>query len=153
MTDTSLAGTRNHHRRPILRLFEGAWFVFPLLLLAATFFVPALQSPVWIWPVPAEHSAQLPWGLLAMTLAAVVWLIIDFFVISNLGTPVGSLRLNTVASVALALALTFYAGWSWSTLSWGYLVPWVASILDAIITGDRAINNAAQKPLITTGKG
>ncbi len=142
-----------HHRRPILRLFEGAWFIFPLLLLAATFFVPALQAPIWIWPVPAEIAAQLPWSLLAMTLAAVVWLIVDFLVISNLGTPVGSLRLNTLASVALALALTFYAGWSWSTLSWGYVVPWVASILDAIITGDRAINNAAQKPLITTGKG
>lgn len=153
MTDTSIGGGTRHHRRPVLRLFEGAWLIFPLLLLAATFFVPALQAPLWVWPVPTEYASQLPWGLLAMTLAAVVWLIVDFLVISNLGTPVGSLRLNTLASLALALALTFYAGFAWSDLSWGYIVPWVASILDAIITGDRAINNAAQKPLITTGKG
>jgi hypothetical protein len=42
---------------------------------------------------------------------------------------------------------------NWGSLTWGFVVPWVASILDAIITGDRAINNAAQKPLIQTGKG
>lgn len=153
MTDAFQYGGPRHHRRPFLRLFEGAWFVFPLLLLAATYFVPALRAPVWIWPVPAEMAGQLPWALLIMTLAAVAWLIIDFFVISSLGTPVASLRLNTLASVALALALCFYAGFNWENLSWGYVVPLVASILDAIITGDRAINNAAQKPLIQAGKG
>jgi hypothetical protein len=152
MTDASL-GTHHHPRRPLLRLFEGAWFIFPLFLIAASFLVPALQAPVRIWPVAAEHASNLPWALLIMTLAAVIWLIIDFLVISSLGTPVSSLRLNTLASVILALGITFYAGMNWGSLTWGFVVPWVASILDAIITGDRAINNAAQKPLIQTGKG
>ncbi len=88
-----------------------------------------------------------------MTLAAIVWLLIDFFVISNLNTSVGSLRLNTFVSIGLALALSFYAGFKWPELTWGYLVPWIASLVDAFVTGDRAINNAAQKPLIQTARG
>ena len=140
----------HHKRRPVLRFFEAGWYVFPVVLLAAAYFIPALQVPV------LTDFSQLPgdlgWALLGMTVAAVIWLIGDFFVVSNLNTSVGSLRLNTWVSILLALALSIYAGWSLSAagLAWGYVIPWVASIIDAFITADRAINNAAQKPLIQT---
>ena len=155
MTDIAgpVAEAKPHHHRhnPILRVFEFGWLVFPVVLLGAMFFVPALQVPVGTFP--PEFASALPWALLTMTLAAFVWLIIDFFVISNLNTSVGSLRVNTFVSVALALGLSFYAGFKWPGLTWGYIVPWIASLVDAFITGDRAINNAAQKPLIQTSRG
>ena len=144
----SVTGEHRPRHRPILRIFEAGWLVFPVLLLAAAYFVPALQVPVGTFP--PESSAELPWALLAMTVAAMIWLIGDFFVVSNLNTSVSSLRLNAAASIALALGLSVYGGWAWPDLPWGYVIPWIASVVDAFITGDRAINNAAQKPLIQT---
>jgi hypothetical protein len=146
------ASRQPHHKRHLLlRTFEFGWLVFPVILLCAIYFVPALQARVGTFPV--EHASDLPWALLGMTLAAFVWLIVDFFVISNLNTSVSALRINTFASIALALGLSFYAGFAWHALTWGYIVPWIASLADAFITGDRAINNAAQKPLIQTARG
>jgi hypothetical protein len=142
------AGGKQHHRSPLVRIFETGWLVFPLVLLAAAYFVPVLQVKVPAFP--QENAADLPWALLGMTVAAVIWLIVDFIVVSDLRTPLGSLRLNAWVSVVLALALSAYGGWSLhgDGLTWGYVIPWIASILDAFITVDRAINNAAQKPLI-----
>lgn len=142
----------HHHRgRSVIRVLEAGWLIFPIFLLAAIYFVPALRVPLLTFP--PEYASQLPWALLGMTVAAVVWLVVDFFVVADRNTSVGSLRLNTAVSIALALALSIYGGYAWSGLPWGYLIPWIASILDAFITADRAINNAAQKPLIQTGKG
>jgi len=124
---------------------------FPFVLAAAGYlggtYYPAaadLRAPVFAWPVPPEVFGWL----LAMVLAAVVWLFTQFLLVTSRETVVRALQFDATVSTLTAVAFTGYAGWSLgaATVEWWLVVPWLTSIVDALLTGWLGINNAAQKP-------
>jgi hypothetical protein len=131
----------------------GIW-VFPYLLAAlgymlAVLFEPAaaLRSSVLTWPVP---QAVYGW-LLLLVLLAVVWLFAEFVTVTSRETVVMALQLDAVFSTLTALLFTGLAGYfiGKGTLEWWFVVPWGATIFDALAADWLAINNAAQKPFLS----
>jgi len=128
--------------------------VFPYALAAvayalAVFFEPAapLRTLVLTWPVP---QAVYGW-LLLLVLLAVVWLFAEFVSVTSRETVVVALQLDSVFSTVTALLFTGLAGWflGKGTLEWWFIVPWGATIIDALSAGWLGINNAAQKPFLS----
>jgi hypothetical protein len=115
----------------------------------AVFYEPAapLRTPVLSWPVP---QAVYGWLLLLVLLAA-GWLFAEFVSVTSRETVVLALQLDAMLSTATALAFTGLAGWfvGKSTLEWWFVVPWGATIVDALAAGWLGINNAAQKPFLS----
>ncbi|HXF55489.1 MAG TPA: hypothetical protein VNK52_15350 [Hyphomicrobiaceae bacterium] len=131
----------------------GIW-IFPYLLAGlayglAVFFEPAaaLRAPVLVWPVP---EAVYGWLLLLVLLAG-GWLFAELISVTNRETVVLALQLDAVLSTTTAVLFTGLAGWflGKGTLEWWFVVPWGATIFDALAAGWLAINNAAQKPFLS----
>jgi hypothetical protein len=135
-------------------LMGKVWWFFPIFMVGGGYFIPSLRLSVTTWPIPAEHP-NLPWWVLAAVLVGVLWVFSGFFHASNLDTPVKALKADAFMSTTIfgiltaACAFTFDRG----QLSWILVIAWFASMADVYITGDRAINNAAQKPLMQSTKG
>jgi hypothetical protein len=141
-------------RAPKQRLRLLSLWLFPYLLAAGAYglgFIVesavALRSPVFTWPI---HADIYGW-LLLMVLLSGAWLIGEFVTVTNRETIVVALQSDAVVSALTAMAFTGVAGWQIGTsgLQWWLVVPWVASVLDAMISAWLGINNAAQKPFLS----
>lgn len=135
----------------VLDALHFAGYLAPLLLLLAGFLVPALRHKVGA--VPPEDAASLWMTLIIFILAAVVWIFLDFFVVSNDSTTGSQLKLNAAISGTYNNVLLFAAGAMWAAgeMRWWMVVPIVATLVDDYIVTNRAINNALQKPIIQQG--
>lgn len=131
----------------------GLW-MFPYLLAAlayfgGVFYEPAaiLREPVFVWPIP---QAVYGW-LLLMVLLSAVWLVGEFFSVTSRETVVAALQWDAVVSSFTAILFTGWAGWfiGTNTLEWWFIVPWGASVIDALTAAWLSINNAAQKPFLS----
>jgi len=129
-------------------------WLFPYLLaagayLAAEFYAPAaaLKSSALKLPIP---QAVYGW-LLLMVLIAVTWLISEFISVTSRETIVTALQLDAAFSAITAILFTGAAGWMIGTdrLAWWFIVPWIATIIDALTAAWLGINNAAQKPFLS----
>ncbi len=131
----------------------GIW-MFPYLLAAGAYFggvfyepASALREPVLMWPIPqAVHG----WLLLLVLLSA-IWLVGEFFSVTSRETVVAALQWDAIISSLTAILFTGWAGWFMGTdaLEWWFVVPWGASIIDALTAAWLSINNAAQKPFLS----
>jgi hypothetical protein len=126
-------------------------WMFPYLLAAGAYFsgavyepAMALRAPVAHWPIPPAAYG----GLLVLVLIAIAWLIGEFFSVTSRETVVMALQLDALLSTTAAILFTGAAGWFIGTgnLQWWFIVPWIATIIDALTAGWLGINNAAQKP-------
>ena len=131
----------------------GLW-MFPYLLAAGAYFgglvyEPAkiLREQVLVWPIP---QAVYGWLLLLVLLSA-VWLVGEFFSVTSRETVVAALQWDAVISSLTAILFTGWAGWfiGTDTLEWWFIVPWGASVVDALTAAWLSINNAAQKPFLS----
>jgi len=131
----------------------GIW-LFPYALAAlayfgGVFYEPAavLRTHVLIWPIPQEVYGWL----LLMVLLSVVWLVGEFFTVTSRDTVVAALQADAVISAMTAIVFTGFAGWfiGRDTLEWWFVVPWAASVIDALTSCWLGINNAAQKPFLS----
>lgn len=150
MTDAITSPARSPKHR--LRFFS-LW-LFPYLLAAGAYSLSfalesavSLRSPVLTWPIDAEIYGWL----LLMVLLSGAWLIGEFVTVTNRETVVVALQSDAVVSALTGMVFTGLAGWQIGTsgLQWWLVVPWIASILDAIISAWLGINNAAQKPFLS----
>jgi hypothetical protein len=131
----------------------GIW-MFPYLLAGLAYFggvvyEPAmvLRGPVLAWPI-----AQAVYGwLLLLVLLSAVWLVGEFFSVTSRETVVAALQWDAVISSLTAIIFTGWAGWfiGTDTLEWWFIVPWGASVIDALTAAWLSINNAAQKPFLS----
>ncbi|KAB2943487.1 MAG: hypothetical protein K8F92_13895 [Hyphomicrobium sp.] len=129
-------------------------WLFPYLLATGTYFAGAvyepalaLRTPVLQWPVPQPVYG----GLLVLLLIAITWLIGEFFSVTSRETVVTALQFDAVFSTTAAILFTGAAGWLIGTgrLEWWFVVPWIATIIDALTAGWLSVNNAAQKPFMS----
>jgi hypothetical protein len=132
-------------RRPLSHL----WWLFPILL-GVWLFVPVLRARVFLDAIRLEDQVSLLIGIIVQGVLGGAWLMYEFFAVSNQQTSVHRLRVNNAVSTAMALAFTVIGTWllARDMFMWGLIVPWSAALLDAFVSSDRAINNAAQKPLV-----
>lgn len=131
----------------------GLW-MFPYLLAAVAYFGGVVYEPamvlreqVLVWPIP---QAVYGWLLLLVLLSA-VWLVGEFFSVTSRETVVAALQWDAVISSLTAIIFTGWAGWfiGTDTLEWWFIVPWGASVIDALTAAWLSINNAAQKPFLS----
>ena len=136
------------------KVFIFVIWIFPFFLagcayLIGTYYEPAsaLRSAMLIWPVP--QSVYL-W-LLLLVLVAVAWLVAEFISVTSRETVVAALQLDVIISFLTALIFTGFGGWcvGTNTLEWWLIVPWGATIIDALTAGWLSVNNAAQKPFLS----
>lgn len=130
------------------------WWSSPILVAAIGFALPEFRYSInetGLRVLIEERNALvLVIANVVSIILLVIWLIVEFVQISNLGVPVRRLRKNSAVSIFVAFSFTalgFYLI-ALNSLPWALLVPWIGSTVDAFLTADRAINNAAQKPLI-----
>lgn len=124
--------------------------VFPLFMMGVGAFIPALNVPV---AVPEQNNL---WIALALSLGFIlVWLAGEIATVVDRNTSVGHLQWDDISSLVMAVALTEWHGRLVATgqLRWWFVLPWLAALLDAALSGWFAINNAAQKPLVQQQKG
>ena len=129
-------------------------WLFPYLLATGAYYAGAvyepavaLRTPVLQWPVP-----QTVYGaLLVLVLIAIAWLIGEFLSVTSRETVVAALQFDAVFSTATAILFTGGAGWliGMGRLEWWFVVPWIATIIDALAAGWLSVNNAAQKPFMS----
>jgi len=124
-------------------LLAGLFYAASYMFESAT----SLRTPILDGPVP---ESVYRW-LLVMVLLAVGWLIVEFLSVSNRESTTAALQSDAVVSSLSAIVLTGIAGWflGKGTLEWWFLVPWIASIFDAVTASWMGINNAAQKPFLS----
>ena len=144
--------TRTSAFRKFLMLID---WVFPFVLavvayLLSKFYEPAssLSEPVLTWPVP---DGVYLW-LLLIVLAAIFWLVFEFLFVSDRETIISALQLDVTFSILGALVFTGVGGWLLGTeqLQWWFIVPWAATFVDALTAGWLSVNNAAQKPFLSS---
>ena len=129
-------------------------WTFPFILAAAAYLIgthyePAssLRTSIMSWPV--SQSVYL-W-LLVFVLIAIVWLVSEFIFVANRETVVTALQYDLAISTIIAFMFTGYGGWLLGNdrIEWWFIVPWAATIIDALTGGWLSINNAAQKPFLS----
>ncbi len=132
----------------------GIW-IFPYLLAAGAYFAgvfyePALvlREPVLTWPIP---QAVYGWLLLLVLLSA-VWIVGEFFSVTSRETVVAALQWDAIISLLTAIIFTGWGGYLIGTekLQWWFIVPWGAAVIDALTAAWLSINNAAQKPFMSS---
>lgn len=121
------------------------WWVIPALAIAGGLLAPELRAFTKNGLTP-----NLPWWLMGQTAVCVFWLMSGFFNVTSSDTPVSGLKTDAFLSNVVQLALVALCVYeaTLNQLQWGVIIPTVATILDVFITNDRAINNAAQKPIV-----
>ena len=132
------------------RLLGILWWVFPVVLISAGYFVPALQLPVTTSAVPEVMKSDLYFWLLVSIVLCAIWIFAGFLYATDHNTTVAQLKADAFVSILLAVVLSattaFLAGRN--NLVWALVLPTCTAIIGALVTGDRAINNAAQKPIV-----
>jgi len=116
----------------------------PLIMLGIGYLIPVLRAPVGM------PTSNLLWGLLFGSLVIVViWLGSEIVTITDRNTPASYLQWDDFISLIVALAITSFVRANWE---WWFFFPWVGAVVDSILSGFLAINNAAQKPLVQAGR-
>lgn len=154
MSQIQEARHANARMSPVRKILILAIWVFPFILAAVayligTYYEPAsvLRSSMLTWPVP--DSVYL-W-LLVFVLVTVAWLVAEFMSVTSRETVVTALQVDVTVSSSTALLFTAFGGWfiGTETLEWWFIVPWAATIIDALTAGWLSVNNAAQKPFLS----
>ncbi|MGI9379816.1 MAG: hypothetical protein ACR2OW_09185 [Methyloligellaceae bacterium] len=151
ITEARQARTQSSVLRRFLTFI--AW-IFPFVLAAIAYLLglyyepaSALTAPLLVWPVP---EGVYLW-LLLLVLAAIAWLVFEFISVSGRETIVSALQMDVTVSTLTAIFFTGFGGWLLGTgqLQWWFVVPWAATIIDAVTAGWLSVNNAAQKPFLS----
>ncbi len=119
--------------------------VFPLAMMGVGALIPVLQVPV---AMPDNNGLWL--ALAISTGFILVWLAAETYTVVDRKTSVGHLQWDDFVSLVMAVALTEWHGRlvASGSLEWWFVLPWLAALLDAVLSGAFAINNAAQKPIV-----
>jgi hypothetical protein len=126
------------------------WWVFPVVLVAGGYFVPALRLPVTTSAIPELMKTDLYFWLLISLVLCAIWIFAGFLHATDFNTTVAALKTDAFVSILVAIVLSattaFLAGRN--SLVWALVLPTLTAIVDALVAGNRAINNAAQKPIV-----
>ncbi len=127
------------------RLSPIAW-LFPLAVMAAG----ALFAPLRTYVGDGFPSIDVTPGLLLQVILLGGWLLAEYRFAASRETAIGHLQSDAFRSLFLSLVLSFVAGWllARGACPWFYIVPAVTTIVDAFLTANQGLNNAAQKPLV-----
>ncbi len=154
MSDLRPSGSAASNAGPVKRTVWMVVWLFPYFLaglgyLAARFYSGAasLGTSVFELPIP---TAVYGW-LLLMVLASVAWLVGEFISVTGRETVVSALQMDAVFSSVTAILFTGFAGYfiGIGKLEWWFVVPWLATIIDAVTAAILSVNNAAQKPFLS----
>jgi len=139
---------------PARRLAIVVIWLFPYLLAAAAYFSGDVYEPAAALRAPVSFDQPVPpnvyGALLVLVLIAGAWLIGEFLSVTSRETVVMALQFDAVFSSATAILFTGAAGWliGKDELEWWFIVPWFATVIDALTASWLGINNAAQKPFL-----
>ncbi|HZV21259.1 MAG TPA: hypothetical protein VE986_06905 [Hyphomicrobiales bacterium] len=122
-----------------------AW-LFPLAIMVVGAFYAPLRIPVSL----AVPQISMTPGLLVQLILSLAWMLAEFRFAASRETTIKQLQTDAFRSLLLSLLLTFGAGWllSVGACPWFYVVPTVTAIVDAFLTANQGLNNAAQKPFV-----
>ena len=132
------------------RIVSWIRWLLPLLMVWVGSYIPVMRTPI------SMPTSNLLWMLLFVSLLLLVfWLVAEVVTVTDRNTSVLNLQWDDVMSLLIAVAVTGVAfrnavHWWWP--EWWYFFPWLGALLDAALSGYLAINNAAQKPLVTQQK-
>lgn len=129
----------------VKKVLGGLWWVIPAIAIGGGLFAPELRAFAKEGLTP-----NLPWWLMGQAAVCAVWVMSGFFNVTSSDTPVSNLKLDAFLSNVVQLGLygLFVYEVATGKLQWGVIIPTLATIVDVFITNDRAINNAAQKPIV-----
>lgn len=131
----------------IIGIFRPA---VPLMMIGIGWLIPVLGSPV---TMPTTNGLWL--ALVISGGVVFVWLLAEIITVVDRNTKVFHLQWDDFSSLAIALVLTEWHGRlvNAGSLEWWFILPWLGAIIDGILSGFLAINNAAQKPIAQVGRG
>ena len=123
------------------------WWVFPVVLVAGGYLVPALRLPV---ATSANLEPDLYFWLLISLVLCAIWIFAGFLHATDRNTTVTALKTDAFVSLLIAIGLSATVGFlaGRNSLVWALVLPTLTAIIDALVAGNRAINNAAQKPIV-----
>ena len=123
------------------------WWVIPVVLVAGGYLVPALRLPV---TTSANLEPDLYFWLLISLVLCAIWIFAGFLHATDRNTTVAALKTDAFVSLLIAIGLSATAGFlaGRNNLVWALVLPTLTAIVDALVAGNRAINNAAQKPIV-----
>jgi hypothetical protein len=127
------------------RLSPVAW-LFPVAVMA----IGALYAPLRTYVNSGVPSIVITPGILAQVLLSSGWVLAEYRFAASRETTIKQLQSDAFRSLFLSLVLSFGAGWllSLGECPWFYIVPTIATIIDAFLTANQGLNNAAQKPFV-----
>lgn len=119
--------------------------LFPIGMLIVGSWIPTMRIPITIPPTDDLWKA-----LVVEIILAVIWIISEIITVVDKDTTVRQLRWDDFISLWIAIPMATWCGWliAWQKVEWWFIVPFVAALLDATLSGYLGINNAAQKPII-----
>jgi hypothetical protein len=133
----------------LYRVREGlnliAW-LFPLAVMGLGALFAPLRTDIRS-ALPAVHVSTV---LLLQVILLGGWLLAEFWYAASRETTIRGLQTDAFRSLLLALFLTFGAGWllAANNFPWFYAAPAIAAIMNAFLTANQGLNNAAQKPFL-----
>ena len=100
--------------------------------------------------IPELMKTDLYFWLLISLVLCVVWIFAGFLHATDLNTTVATLKTDAFVSMLVAIVLSATTGFlaGRNSLVWALVLPTLTAIVDAHVAGNRAINNAAQKPIV-----
>jgi hypothetical protein len=144
-------------KEPNMNIYESLqrwlgllWWIFPVVLFAGGLLVPSLRLPVAASEIPDATRSDLYFWLLVSLVLCGIWVLAAFFQASNHTTSITALKAHIFVSILLSIVLAATSGFliGHNNLVWALVLPTGASIIEALVTADRAINNAAQRPIV-----
>lgn len=132
--------------------FVGLAWATPLILLFAGWLYPPMRQPISLTTAPQPEVFA---GLFFSVLVVGGWMVFDWFRAMKYTTPVVQLQLDCFVSALNMLILSVAAGWlmKGGEVPYWFVLPWLGTVADTVMTAHTSINNAAQKPLMQTTKG
>ena len=139
-------------------LMRPVWWTLPMVAAAVSFFIPLLNTPVSAG-VPDDKLWLFMIGQVVVVI--VFWLVANIVIVNNKDTTTTELQYDHSVSCSVtgamlvffgALVVGFDAFGMRFELTWGYLTPLLAAVLDMYLTGHVGLNNAAQKPFLDRDK-
>lgn len=133
-----------------MMLIRALWWLFPGAFAVgswiASFYFPSLALRISELTFIEAGS-----GLLVQTIIAITWIVIEFVLDASIRTSVRALQWDAFTSLLWTIFLTIFA--TWAVLNdpmWYFVVPTIATWVEAGLSLWVGINNAAQKPLVQT---
>ncbi len=132
-------------RRTWTQLSAFAW-LFPLAVMG----IGALFAPMRSFMRAAIPSIDITPGLLIQILLLAIWLLAEYRFAASRETVIRQLQSDAFRSLFLSLVFSFGAGWllAIGECPWWYGAPAIATVIDAFLTANQGLNNAAQKPFV-----